>query len=108
MCLLDVEPMNKDYYMGIETPMYEWYQYSPYDGPWHFDFLDHDVEGWQITVEHLSDTPPDMYYIVFLSWSRGDLFQLTPVYYDSFEKAKQYALDKARELFQDFDFPNNQ
>jgi hypothetical protein len=46
MCLLDVEPMNKDYYMGIETPMHEWYQYSPYDGPWHFDFLDHDGEGW--------------------------------------------------------------
>ena len=66
--------------------MYEWYQYSPCDGQWYFDFLDHDGEVWQIAVEHLSYTPPDMYYIVFLSCSGGESFQLTPVYFDSFEK----------------------
>ena len=108
MYLLDVDPMNKDDFKGIETPMYEWYQYSPCDGHWHFDYLDHDGEVWQITVEHLPDTPPDMYYFVFLGCSGGESFQLTPVYFDSFEKTKQYALDKARELFQDFDFPKKQ
>ena len=64
--------MNKDDFKGIETQMYEWYQYSPCDGHWHFDFLDHDGEVWQITVEHLSDTPPDMYLdcLFKLLWRR--------------------------------------
>lgn len=89
---------------GLETPMYMWYQYSECDDSWHYEFLDEDGMGWQISLNHLNDSPSNEYHILFLSWS-GEDFELDPVQFDTLEITKHYALDKAREHFPAVEIP---
>lgn len=88
----------------LETPMYEWYKYSEYDDSWHYEFLDDAGMGWQISLDHLHDTPSNLYHIIFLSWS-GEEFEIDPVHFETLDKTQQYALDKARELFPAVEIP---